>query len=151
TKGKSYSALCDLAEKLTFVDASQRADYVTPLMRDAEKLFHETLATDHTRTEVARIVPLWIASQKRNSGGVFFAGALRELPGRSPIVECQVDLGSGAPIAVLLGRELATQINIDGKPMGIVGSLVDDPAQRVTGYAGSARQAIWASRLIPLE
>lgn len=150
TKGRSYASLCELAEKLTFVDTSSRADYVTALSHDAERLFREILSDAHTRGEVARIAPIWTSSANRHIGGIFFAGDLTALPGQE-IIEGQVDLGGGTSIPVLLSKELASHLEGAGKPMGVVGSIIVDPAKRVTGYTGKAQQVVWVHSLIPLE
>jgi hypothetical protein len=35
--------------------------------------------------------------------------------------------------------------------VGVVGWIVDNPAEKVSGYTGEAQQAIWAGQLIPLQ
>ena len=37
------------------------------------------------------------------------------------------------------------------QPVGIVGSVVENPADEVAGYQGKAKRAIWVARAIPLE
>jgi hypothetical protein len=149
-KGFSYSLLCDLAQKLAFVDAAVRSDYAKPLADDAEELFRKTLADAHTRGEVARIVPKWIASPHRKHGGVFFAGTLSREVDKGTVVECQFDVGGELQLTVLVPPEIAQLLADPAQPMGIVGWIVDKPAGKVAGYTGDAPQAVWASHLIPL-
>jgi hypothetical protein len=150
-KGFGYSILCDLAQKLAFVEKAQRADYANALTTDAERLFQQTLADAHTRGEVARILPKWIASPNRKHGGVFFAGTPLESVEKGSVVECQLDTGAGGTVAVLLPQTSAAQLADSSKAIGIVGWIVDSPASHVTGYTGDAPQAIWAGRVFALE
>ena len=150
-KGFGYSLLCDLAQKLAFVDKTSRADYVAPLEKEAEAIFRATLADQHTREEVARIVPKWIASPNRKHGGVFFAGTPLSGVDKGSVVECRVDLGGGAALSVLVPQARADRLTESARPVAVVGWIVDRPAAQVAGYTGAAPQAIWVSRLIPLD
>jgi hypothetical protein len=150
-KGFGYLKLCDLAQKLAFVDTTTRADYASALVTDAERLLQQTLADEHTRGEVARIVPVWIDSPHRKHGGVFFAGSPRQSAEKGTVVEYQFDLDANASVIVLLPPAGAEQLADSSKPIGIVGWIVDSPAKLVNGYTGDAPQAIWASRVLPLE
>ena len=151
-KGFGYSLLCDLARKVAFVDKASRADYSGPLEQDAEALFRETLADQHTRDEVAVIVSKWITSPNRKHGGVFFAGTIASGVNKGSVVECGVELGTGTTLTVLVPQHDAESLTeaADG-PVGIVGWIVDRPAAQVTGYMGDTPQAIWVSRLISLK
>ena len=114
-------------------------------------MFRETLSDAHTRGEVARIVPKWIGSKYRKHGGVFFAGTVIGESSKGQVVECRVDLGAGDPLTILVPDTLAKGLDNSGRPLGIVGSIVDSPAQHVSGYDGDAPQAVWVGRLIPLD
>jgi hypothetical protein len=148
-KGFSYSLLCDLAQKVAFVDASQE-EYATALSTEADALFHKTLADPHTREEVARILPQWISSKRRLHGGVFFAGALASKVEKGGVAECQFDLGDQAMLTVIVpAAKAGTLVELE-RPLGVVGWIVDKPADQ-SGFTGEAPQAIWAARLIPLD
>jgi hypothetical protein len=150
-KGLGYLALCDLAQKLAFVDKATRADYADALGTDAERLFRQTLADKHTRGEVGRILHKWIGSPNRKHGGVFFAGSSLRCAEKGTVEECQFDVGSDETVIVLLPPADAEQLANTSKPVGIVGWIVDSPAKIVSGYTGDAPRAIWVSRLLPLE
>jgi hypothetical protein len=149
-KGFAYSMLCDLAQKLTFVDAT-RAEYVDALASDAQRFFKLTLAEPHTRTEVARILPKWINSPHRQHGGVFFAGIAGRIAEKGPVVECQFNVGASETAIVLLSPERAAEFRASLKPLGIVGWIVDSPVEKISGYTGDATQAIWAGHILELE
>ncbi len=147
TKGFSYSILADLAQKATFLAFSgEEAD---KLQQDADNIFRTTLGTPHAREEVAQIVPKWIASPNRRQGGVFFAGTVVGHDKQGSVTEGSVDLGTGQPMPVLMPPALADQPPTG--PVAIVGFIVDKPAERVPGYTGTAPQAVFAAKLIPLQ
>jgi hypothetical protein len=147
TKGFSYSILADLAQKTTFVDPS--AADADKLQQDADNVFRTTLSTQHARDEVAQIVPKWIASPNRRQGGVFVTGTVVGRDKQGSVVEGSVDMGSGQPLPVLLPPALAAKQ--PSGPVAVVGFIVDKPAEHITGYTGSAPQAVFATRLIPLQ
>jgi hypothetical protein len=150
-KGFGYSLLCDLAQKVAFVDKSSRADYIAPLEDEASTLVRQTLADAHTREEVARIVPKWIASANRKHGGVFFAGTLSSGADKGSVVQCAVELEGGTALTVLVPHAQAERLADFVSPVGIVGWITDKPAEQIAGYTGDVAQAIFVSRIIPLE
>jgi hypothetical protein len=150
-KGFSYSVLCDLAQKLSFVDATTRVEYAKALEADAVRLFRQTLADAHTRSEIARILPKWLASPHRQHGGVFFAGIISQQSEQGTVIECQVSESASETVVVLVPLAHAEQVANSSAPVGIVGWIVDSPAEKVSGYTGTAPQAIWAGRLLALE
>ena len=121
------------------------------LQQEADGLFRAILATPHTREEVGQIVPKWIASPNRRHGGVFFAGSVASHEAKGSVSECSIDLGGGQSLPVLLPAALGEQLKGSSTPVAVVGWIVDKPAENVPGYTGTAPQAVFASKLIPLE
>jgi hypothetical protein len=151
TKGLSYTKLSYLAELVTFVDSQAQPEETQSLRQDAEALFRDTLSNLQTRNEVAYIATKWIDSPHRNIGGVFVAGSIANQQAAGSVVEYQVEMGAGSPLTVLAPASMTEGLEASGRTIGIVGSVVDDPATRISGYTGSAVKAIWAGMLIPLE
>ncbi|HEX3599144.1 MAG TPA: hypothetical protein VHU84_03320, partial [Lacipirellulaceae bacterium] len=149
TKGFSYSILADLAQKVTFVDGTS-AD-VAKLQHEAEEIFQATLATPHARDEVAQIVPKWITSPNRRQGGVFFAGSILNAEQKGSVSESNVDLGNGQSLPVLLTPAVAEQLKGLAGPVAVLGWIVEKPAAQVSGYTGTAPQAVFAGKLVPLQ
>ena len=65
------------------------------------------------------------------------------------VAEGTVDLGAGQPLPVLLPPALAEKT--PSGPVAVVGYIVDKPAERISGYTGTATQAVFATKLIPLQ
>jgi hypothetical protein len=146
-KGYGYSMLADLAQKVTFVDAVAAAD----ALQQADELFKVSLRDAHTRSELAQIVPRWITAASRKHGGIFLAGSISGAEAKGSVTEASVDLGTRQSLKVLLPPALAEQLATASQPVGVIGWIVDRPAEGVTGYTGDAPQAIFVSRLIPLQ
>jgi hypothetical protein len=151
TKGQSYKAFCDLAQKSTFVDKKSNASYASALEREVDELIRTTLADAHAQEEVARLVPLWIKSTKRTQAGIFLAGRVANQSDKGSVVECQIELASGEPLTLLVATEQAESIESSARPLAILGWIVDQPAETVHGYTGDARQAVWAGHIATLE
>jgi hypothetical protein len=147
-KGYSYSILADLAQKLTFTATGSATD--AKLQQEAEEVFRATLATQHARDEIAQIVPKWIASPNRKQGGVFFAGSVQMSEPKGSVAECTVEFG-GQSLPVLVPAAAAEQVKASAAPVAVVGWIVDDPAKKIAGYTGNAPQAVFATKLLPLE
>lgn len=149
-KGFSFWKLCDLADKVTFVDATS-PDEVAAAQSKADDLFRQTLADMHTRGEIARIIPRWLDFDENNHG-VFFAGTISNQSPKGSVIECQADLGAGGePLTILVPQRLAGVLSQTSRPVGIVGSIIEGPNPHVVGYEGSAPRAVWVSRFIALE
>jgi hypothetical protein len=148
-KGFSYMILADLAQKAMFVEPAT-AD-TAKLQQESDELFHKLLSTPHTREEVSQIAPKWIASPSRKQGGIFFAGNVIGSDAKGTFSECNVDLGNGQMLPVIVPAAAAESLKSSRTPLGVVGYIVNDPATSLPGYAGNTPQAIVATKLIPLQ
>jgi hypothetical protein len=151
TKGLSYMAFCELAQKATFVDKDSNASYASALEREVHELVRTTLADAHAQQELARLVPRWIKSAKRTHAGIFLAGRVTNHRDKGSVVEWKVELESGEPLTVIVGEEQADSIEPSARPLAILGWIVDQPAENVHGYTGDATQAVWAGHIVSLE
>ncbi len=151
TKGLSFTKLSYLAELVTFADSQSHPAETQALLQQAERLFGDILARPKTRNEVAYITSKWLDSPHRRFGGVFLAGNVTKQSSGAAVVECQLDMGAGNLLTVLARDSAIERLAGSGQPVGVVGSVIDHPAERINGYIGTAPRAIWAGLLIPLE
>jgi hypothetical protein len=149
-KGMSYAKLCDLAQVVTFCDDASAGDRLSELRRDADEVFKTVLATPHAQSEVAQIASIWISSPHRQHGGVFLAGTIHGGDAAGDTYEYQLDTEAGGDLKLVLPRPLDARVAA-GHPVGIVGSIVDNPASKVSGYTGNSPRVIWVHDVIPLE
>lgn len=150
TKGASYSRFCELAEALTYAEAEPGASESASLPHEAEQLFTDALADAHTRDEVVRIAAIWLSSPNRRSDGIFVAGTVIGRSTLGNVDECQLDLGDDHRLTILLPSRAAGALPTTDQSVGIVGTIVEAPAERVSGYTGSAPQAVWVHSVLPL-
>jgi hypothetical protein len=151
TKGHSYMSFCDLAQTATLVDKKSNVTDAATLEEEVLELVQATFAGDHVLEEVAQMVPAWIKSAKRTHGGIFLAGRATNQADKGSVVECQLDLGSGQSVIVLVPQERIESIESMARPLAVLGWIVDRPSENVRGYTGDAAQAVWAGHIAPLE
>jgi hypothetical protein len=151
TKGMSYAKLCDLAEALTFVDRTAPSVESEDAIDGADRLFRETLADSHTRDEVAKIAPIWTNSPHRGHGGIFLAGSVSGGQIEGDVYQYELSFDGDKKLTLLMPEPLGPAVESSGHPVGIVGSIVDNPAAQISGYTGTAERVIWVARAIPLD
>jgi hypothetical protein len=139
-----------LAQVVTFCDDASAGDRLSELRRDADEVFKTVLATPHAQSEVAQIASIWISSPHRQHGGVFLAGTIHGGDAAGDTYEYQLDTEAGGDLKLVLPRPLDARVAA-GHPVGIVGSIVDNPASKVSGYTGNSPRVIWVHDVIPLE
>ncbi len=151
TKGMSYAKLCDLANALVFLDRSSPPDQSEELKRRANQLFGEILSDARVRDEVNRIATIWIDSPHRRHGGVFLSGKLSGGRIAGDVYEYQLTDAEGDTLPILMQEPLDPLMDGSTHPLGIVGTIVDRPAEQIAGYQGTEPRAIWVESSIPLE
>ncbi len=151
TKGMSYAKMCDLAEAVTFLDRASPSIESADALEGADRLFRETLSDPHTRSEVARIAQIWIDSPHRAHGGIFLAGELSGGQIVGDVYQYELTTDDGNKLALLTQEPLNPAVEASSRPVGIVGSIVEHPAEQIAGYHGTAERAIWVARAIPLD
>jgi hypothetical protein len=82
---------------------------------------------------------------------VFFAGSIGPRTEAGSVAEFPVRLGASDAVSILVPTSLADRLAESSGPVGIVGWIVDAPAENVNGYTGDAPQAIWVSRVLALR
>ncbi len=148
TKGVSYMAIADFAQKATFSDAADAAKS----QQQADAFFRKLLSNAHTRDEVAQIAPRWLSHPKRPQNGVFFAGNVTHVDTMGTMVEYHVELNAGPSVIVVVPMtDRSASISGPKGPVAIVGSIIDKPADEISGYTGKAPQVVFAKKLLPLE
>jgi hypothetical protein len=147
TKGVSYMAIADLAQKATFADSAD----ASKSQQQVDEFFRKLLSNAHTRDEVAQIVPRWLSHPKRPQNGVFLAGSIKHSENKGTVVEYEVELSGGPSVVVVVPTAAGQPTESSTKPIAIVGSIVDKPADDIAGYTGKATQVVFAKKLLPLE
>jgi hypothetical protein len=146
-KGVSYMAIADLAQKATFADSAD----ATKSQQQADEFFRKLLSNAHTRDEVAQIAPRWLSHPKRPQNGAFLAGSVSRGENKGTVVEYNVELNGGPSVVVVVPAGSGQSLETSRKPIAVVGSIVDRPADEIAGYTGKAPQVVFAKKLLPLE
>ena len=147
TKGASYMAISDFAEKATFADVADAAK----AEQQADEFFKKLLANAHAREEIAQIAPRWLAHPKRPQNGVFVAGNVKHVDTIGSLAEYTVELPGGASVVVVAPTGPPTNAAGPQGVIGVYGAIVDKPTDAIPGYSGKNSQVIFAKRLLSLE
>jgi hypothetical protein len=151
TKGKSYMAIADMAQKAALVDATAASADVAKVEQQVDDLLRRTFADNHVREELTQIVPKWLNHPKRPHNGAILAGNVKHTENKGSVVEYTVDMGGGASTTILVPAAPGQQADQSTRPIAVAGWIVAKPGDQVAGYTGSAPQAVFAKRLVPLE
>jgi hypothetical protein len=147
TKGVSYMAIADFAEKATFADPADGAK----AQRESDEFFRKLLSNAHARDEVAQIVPRWMSHPRRPQNGVFLAGSVSRGEPKGSVFEYNVELNGGPKVVVVVPAADGSHPATGTRPVAVVGSIIDKPADEISGYTGNAPQVVFAKKLLPLE
>lgn len=147
TKGVSYMSIADFAQKATFADPAD----ATKAQHESDEFFRKLLSNPHARDEVAQIVPRWMSHPRRPQNGVFLAGSASHGEPKGSVVEYNVELPGGPKVVVVVPAADGKPLDASTKAVGVVGAIIDKPADEIRGYTGSAPQVVFAKKLLPLE
>lgn len=146
SKGGSYATIAKLADALTFGEGVQDASWKS----NARQVFPKLFADNRSRMQIAQIARFWLTSDKRGHGGIFFSGSPDAGRQQGSIAEYVFTLPTGQQLTVLTPQALPGRI-ANAPSVAVVGSVIDEPASQIEGYAGSAQQAIWSQDLMPIS
>ena len=147
-KGTSYAQIAALADALTFGEGGAESSWAN----EARTVFPPLFASDKSQQEISLIASFWLTSSRRTHGGIFFCGTPDAGRQSGSVAEYVFTLPTSdhkqvtvvAPVA--LSSELTSANSI-----AVVGSVIDNPAERIEGYTGSAERVIWTNFLLPIN
>ena len=144
-----YASLCEVAEKITFVDmsdgrAQSRLDSVMGLLMDLGDNQREY-------SLVAAAGGSWIALEQRSSDGVLIAGTVESIERQGQLYETRVKLATrAAPVYSVMSQvnplepgEGQPAAYDEGSRVLILGMIVDYPELKLGGYEGAEPLVVW--------
>ncbi|QDU58792.1 hypothetical protein [Aeoliella mucimassa] len=146
TKGGGYASIAPLADAITFAEGEPTASWNT----QARAVFPPLFATAQSREEIALISSVWLTSDRRTHGGIFFSGQPDKGRQQGSVAEYEFTLPNNHKLIVLTSKALPDSIT-SASHVGVIGSVIDQPAERIEGYTGSAEQVIWSNDFVPVR
>lgn len=144
SKGTSYALLAQLADALTFGEGAADASWNS----DARQLFPPLFATPEAREQISQIGGYWLTHPTRKHGGIFFCGTPDAGRQAGSVAEYQFTLPGGQSLTVLTPQTLPASVS-SAQAVVVVGSVIDNAADRIEGYTGTASQVIWSENVLP--
>jgi hypothetical protein len=147
--GRSYVALCDLAQAWTLTPREFAGAGPTVSERAAIELFAQ-VANPRRATDVNTIAFRWLQLSPRQSHGVFFTGEVIDVRPRNLWSENLIRFDAGAA-----GSREVSVLTDDAKygkgdRVAIAGVIVDDPTAALPDYDGAADVVIVAGPQLPV-
>lgn len=144
----AYQKFCRLSEVLTFIDI-ERSDANLAARKDAvEQVFLRAAADHEKQAALGRLSFHHLENRARTQQGVLLAGTVQEL-GRSGEFHWARLLLFGLPEEITVVYRTAARLKPRDRVL-LAGSIIDDPIQRLPGYAGTAAQVVWGGLPVPL-
>ena len=148
-----YNQFCDLALKVTFVDPSGlgvqgRVDAVHRLLEEVGKHPHQVKF-------VGEVAAIWHALEERPSDGILLAGTVAGINRSGSLYESTIILqDDAATVVTVLSTVDPTDNPIStyhpGSSVLVLGSVVDTPADSLSGYDGPEPVVIWGGYPVEL-
>jgi hypothetical protein len=141
-----YSALTELAEKLTYADVND------PKIEEAANQAKSLLTQGNLRERAKLLMthgPARLSAKKdeRSNGGIVLFGRVESTEKTGPLYETRLEM-PGQAIVPLFSK---TDPQLDpGATVIVLGTLVDEPRKRLAGYEGGLPTAVWMSHAAPL-
>jgi hypothetical protein len=148
----NFIAMSHLATVLNFVkaDAPEAADGIKRLKDQiaASLSAPGAFTSEAERKAVGDLAAQWIGYHKRTEPGVFAAGVLKAVQARDSLFEGQLELADGKSLTVVTAEKPTVE---DGRPVMLLGAIVNDPAKNLPEYKGTADPVIFAALLVAPE
>jgi hypothetical protein len=139
--GQAYIELCKLAERFTLTDPAEFGNELITKQMNAKNIFRGTVGLPARRNDLAMIAGRWLQHSRRPNQGVVLLGKVTDLRAQGPWTEYTIETPLGDSTAV-------SKVLMDGVPfasgaeVAVVGTVIADPRQTITGYEGEAPQVI---------
>lgn len=139
--GQAYIELCKLAECFTLTNPNQLGNELISKQITAKNIFRGTAGLPARRSDLAMIAGRWLQHNRRPNNGVLLVGKVTDLQAQGPWTEYTIEtpLGDSTAISKVLMEGLPFP---SGAEVAVVGTIVVDPRQAITGYQGDAPQVI---------
>ncbi|MEO1498134.1 MAG: hypothetical protein AAFV43_13390 [Planctomycetota bacterium] len=151
--GQAYARLCKLSEAVTLIDPAitrrGRREAEFAALDVFRKLWLEASPRESSRV----IAHHWIDWTERPHGGVFFAGKPSDEPRKAGEVyryEFMLD-GVSVPVVTTAKLDARRFLSARAQEIGVLGVVVESPAERIAGYVGGDERVVWARKTVPLR
>ncbi len=139
-----YVNLFGMADAITSAQLSEGAAQIDPQLAALGPTLKQQLAADPKRLEALKVFGArWIGFPKRTTNGVVVSGTVESAEQVGKLFHTKARLGNAdAPLITIV---TAQQPEVAaGDTVLALGSIVDDPTRRISGYEGSDPSVVWS-------
>jgi putative intracellular protease/amidase len=140
-----YVNLFGMADAITAARQSEGAAELDPQLQQLATILRQQLAADPRRLEALKVFGArWMDFPKRTTDGVVVSGTVESTQQVGPLFHTKARLGNGvdAPVVTIVSStdpQLAS-----GDTVVALGSIIDQPAQKIAGYQGNDPSVVWS-------
>jgi hypothetical protein len=146
--GTSYRALCNLAEAITFLNEKPDRAGVPECVATVTELHRRLLQQSDVAQAINRHADALLKNAARPTSGIVIFGTVRALGSEGRLHWYQFEL-DGTATTVTVSSRLDAQLQV-GQRLGVLGSIVDKPAENLAGYTGDLEQVVWGGLPVTL-
>ena len=141
-----YTAFCELAEKVTFVDPNDRG--LTERLEAVHGMFLEFQENPSTLEMIGKMAASWLRSTSRKSEGIFLTGMVKQVRPQGRLYEMQIELPDKdktvvSAISAVNPRNSPASSYQTSSRIVLLGTIVEDPASNLGHYEGDQSPVIW--------
>lgn len=148
--GHAYAKLCELAQVITFLDSDESHPQMSLTRMEAQDVFRRLLVYQHARDDAHETAAHWLNWVDRPHGGIFFSALPTQATAAGEYYEYTMPLPDGKQVPALSATQIDVTRFVTSKEVGLVGCIIESPAERIEGYTGNAERVIWIGHTVPL-
>jgi hypothetical protein len=140
-----YVNLFGMADAITSAQLGAGGAAVDQQLQTLGPVLRQQLATDPKRLEALKVFGArWLSFPKRTTNGVVVSGTVESAEQVGKLYHTKARLGNAAdaPLVTIVTAEKPDVAN--GDVVLALGSIVDDPQQKISGYEGSEPAVVWS-------
>ena len=145
-----YQKLSRLAEVVTFVEINPGATSAWHRRESVQNLLLRAGGDVQRAEAMGRLAGFQLDAGRREQSGIVLAGTVEALDKEGPLYTTRLVLfGLGKVVTVVSSRPARPTIDVRDRVV-ILGSIVDNPAEKLAGYEGQMPQVVWGGLPVKL-
>ena len=136
-----YAQLCHLSQVVTFVEIAPGDPQLLHRREAVEQVLLRAAADRDKQNALGRLAGYHLANPQRPSDGVLLAGTIQDIDREGEFYRTRMVL-FGLPETVTIVSHGRPPLAAQDKAL-VAGSLLDNPREKLPGYAGSVPLVVW--------
>jgi hypothetical protein len=146
-----YVTLFNMANAITLGQQGPAGAQLSGQLQAMEPMFRQQFSADPKRLESLKVFGArWFAFPKRTNNGVVLAGTVESIDQVGKLFHAKIKPGQSATSAVTVVCAKDPKLAA-GDEVLTLGSIVEKPADELTGYEGSEPAVVWSGMTMKIS